>query len=252
MPNILFASDYDNTLTVNGEIPKYNIDAIKRFRKQGNYFAIVTGRGRPMLPKAMEEFCDFYICSSGSCISDVKGNYYNRQLMDKDTIDFVVDTIKAYDATVVVLHGQEAFSVDYTDKASKQFIERFDKSVTGNKVNYKKLNEIFQVSCNIEDNNKHEIAMNIINNSLKADAKGNFISIDITAPNIDKAKGISILNDYFHFSHIYTIGDGNNDLKMNMMYDSFAIETGSETLKQNSKRIIKSVAEAIDNIVGIV
>ena len=40
----LFASDYDGTLHINGEVTQETLDGIKRFRGAGNLFGIATGR----------------------------------------------------------------------------------------------------------------------------------------------------------------------------------------------------------------
>lgn len=52
--NILFASDYDRTITdFSGQIPACNLEAVEAFEAMGGCFTIATGRSKPMFAQKL-------------------------------------------------------------------------------------------------------------------------------------------------------------------------------------------------------
>ena len=71
----IIASDYDGTLN-HGGIDDKKRDAIKKWRKAGNLFGLVSGRGLAdlvELPKRNSFECDFLLASNGAVAAKTDG-----------------------------------------------------------------------------------------------------------------------------------------------------------------------------------
>lgn len=83
--HILLVSDVDGTIAPKfDEIPKRNIDAIKRFQKQGGHFTVATGRHLNLVQHLVQLFNINapLILVNGSCIYDLEKQefIYNKYL----------------------------------------------------------------------------------------------------------------------------------------------------------------------------
>ncbi len=65
---IFLCSDFDGTLTHNGQIPQNNIDAIKHFSDNGGIFSVVSGRNIQFLKKYADMLClnSYVACLNGT------------------------------------------------------------------------------------------------------------------------------------------------------------------------------------------
>lgn len=73
----LLISDYDGTFKTDTKNIKLNIEAIEEFRRDGNHFAIATGRGFDSIKRETIEYkipYDYLITNCGSIIFDGKDN----------------------------------------------------------------------------------------------------------------------------------------------------------------------------------
>ena len=67
------ACDFDGTLFRDGVVSEADLEAIADWRRSGNAFGIVTGRGRNTLLRDVKRFSipyDFLICNNGAMICD--------------------------------------------------------------------------------------------------------------------------------------------------------------------------------------
>ena len=73
----IIATDYDGTLTIDG-IPPRVIEAIEKFRAEGNLFGVVTGRDKIGSYKAFAKDkrfgFDFILALNGAMAMDADGN----------------------------------------------------------------------------------------------------------------------------------------------------------------------------------
>lgn len=79
----LIASDYDNTLRINGTVPEENRRAVDRWRQAGGLFGVVTGRGGAFAAelKRLDIPCDFVLCNSGALLLDGNGRVLRNKTM---------------------------------------------------------------------------------------------------------------------------------------------------------------------------
>lgn len=80
----LICSDYDNTLTYRGVLPKENIEAIKEFHKNGGKFILATGRTIDSVLSFDNELLKdgYIITNNGNVLYDV----YNKKLLKTITM----------------------------------------------------------------------------------------------------------------------------------------------------------------------
>ena len=79
------ACDFDGTLFRDGVVSEADLEAIADWRRSGNAFGIVTGRGRNTLLRDVKRFSipyDFLICNNGAMICDEQAQdvYYAGKL----------------------------------------------------------------------------------------------------------------------------------------------------------------------------
>ena len=71
----IIASDYDGTFNRNG-ITEYKKEMLSKWRKAGNLFGIISGRGYPSLKDVVDrkpfEY-DFLVCNNGAVIYNTDG-----------------------------------------------------------------------------------------------------------------------------------------------------------------------------------
>ena len=80
----IIASDYDGTLNHNG-IDEKKKNAISEWRKKGNLFGIISGRGYPSLKSVIDRVpfeYDFLVCNNGALICDSDGNVITETKCD--------------------------------------------------------------------------------------------------------------------------------------------------------------------------
>ena len=78
--NVLFASDFDHTLTdMSGQIPARNLEAIAAFQAEGGIFTVASGRSIPMFRKKAA-----LVPVNAPCILYNLNGYYNdlKALLD--------------------------------------------------------------------------------------------------------------------------------------------------------------------------
>ena len=93
----LIGSDYDGTLN-HGGIDQEKLDAIRRWRKAGHIFGVVSGRGPDFLSELQEKLgdnFDFYASCNGGVAVDAKGNaLFNYRCEGMDAHAFVADLLE--------------------------------------------------------------------------------------------------------------------------------------------------------------
>ena len=83
----IIATDYDGTLN-HGGIDEKKKNAISRWRKEGNIFSVISGRGAPDLIRIYNENtfeCDYLIADNGAVIMKTNG-----EIVCEDKIDVSV------------------------------------------------------------------------------------------------------------------------------------------------------------------
>ena len=85
----ILVSDYDRTFYLNKEGIKKNIEAVEKFRKNGNLFVIATGRSFLDFKKKQYKYhfdYDYVILNHGATILDRKGHILDNNVINNEVV----------------------------------------------------------------------------------------------------------------------------------------------------------------------
>jgi len=245
----IIASDYDGTLRrPDVGITDKDREAIIKWRKEGNLFGVVTGRGDGMdveLKRENVEF-DFAITfngvkiwnQNGNILKEFKGN--GKKLYDMlpillqkegDWADIVTPKRSYY----VTYESETADGAMYSDGATHGYrqVDHPDTWVSNETV--KSIEDFIQIySLRKKDEEALKIAKqlkNIFPNDISALVNGSWVNI---APaGVNKATGVKEYAKIMKVADkdIYTVGDSYNDIDMLKAYNGYAVFNAPDDLK---------------------
>ncbi|ALD65949.1 Cof-type HAD-IIB family hydrolase [Spiroplasma cantharicola] len=253
-------SDYDGTinLTHNDYIDPRDLEFIKEWIKEGNKFAIATGRMeheiQPVLEKANIPY-DYMICNNGAVIyENGKGVIANASIPkeSREEIIKIFDTLKEkYVLGYCLKDKRMSYSkVDQPEVYDNFFLKKYASTHNnfeqGNHdiLNSKDLNLLyfFLAESQIEEVKK------LLEGKIKGckAVRTHKNVIEIMREDVSKAYGIKVIQELNKFSSedIYTSGDGENDIEM-LQYtkNSFAMKNHQPGVDKAAKHIISNVFE---------
>lgn len=240
----IIATDYDGTLNHNG-IDKAKQNAISKWRKAGNLFGVVSGRGVRSLLDCIEdkdfEF-DFLIANNGAVICDEN-----------------INTIKEYrcDGAVAKPFIEDLFSWECPfaniDKDAPIMVRAEGEECDEDEIRIEQLPEITyfnQISTMLPTvEEAAEVVLKIrkkYSNVLNPLQNGT--CIDIVPTGIDKAKGIYGLLEVVGGSYedVIAVGDNINDEAMIAAFRSYAMANGVQLIKDLADDITEGITELIE------
>ncbi len=243
---MFLASDYDGTL-FHGSISEADIEQINRFRAEGHYFGIVTGRSLDSINDEVKNRkipVDFIIGNNGGAIQ----NHLNETLLLK-TIDFsiipqIIETIMEFDPIY--------YGINDGYRVARVLRKQFDHpNPCATYVSIEEILENKVVSALFAGFNDRLIArlctehLNEKFNGLIT-AYPNKGGLDICAYGINKKSGVDYIANYLNFkSRIHVIGDSFNDVPMIEGFGGFAMLNGDEEVKQLASNVFASVNDAL-------
>lgn len=233
----LLASDFDGTLLRNDIITKQDLEAIKKFRENGNLFVISTGRAiihaYNELIKRNVEF-DYIIGVNGIIATNNKKEEIFSLRFDDKVVDKVKEIINKHDIEYYHLSNGIEHIVISKDDNKKYFddIRGYYISTVSSDAALELVDEL--------NNELKEIGV-------KAYANNNFVAIGLDG--IHKGYGIKRLVDDINFKgKIYVVGDDFNDIPMFTRFDSFGIKSGYSDAIKFAKELVDSVSDVIYKI----
>ncbi len=257
----IIATDYDGTLCQSYpdgyKINDKTLEAIKKFRSNGNLFGVVTGRSYiwayPVFKKQNTFEFDYIISDNGA------------QCFDKDGNIVFSNKIKAYkgfakDYVNTVLN----FSEEVEEAGICFERDRFNFEINnpdGNGGYYSKYSFLDE----LHDKDEFVMVNAVCKNDETAaklkeeilarfgeylDPAQNGRCLDITAKGINKASGISQYArsvDVLH-DNIYSAGDNYNDIPMLKAFHGCAMTGGVDEIKKISEYVCQDIAEVVNLI----
>lgn len=226
----LLVSDFDGTLFIDYPSLEKNIHAIQRFREEGNLFVINSGRNYTSLMKEIKQYqipYDYLICIDGSKIFDSKGNEISSITIDSSISGELFQKLIASGVT-----NEVYFDDGY---------QLFPRPIT-------KPNSIIARYYNSEM--AERILQELVQNYPEIDGYLSAHWINITSSKSNKAVGIRLLCEMEHLSptHIYTLGDGNNDLSMIREFEGYTVQNANAKLSPYSRGSFASLADFFEYI----
>lgn len=244
---MILGADWDNTIKLNNDVSKTDIEAINNFRKH-NKFGVVTGRTLSMIKPELEKYhidYDFLVCSNGTVVFDENDKLISRIDMNteqtKELLKYLTDRNMVFclsdgiDFGYYRLSEKEARFISGFDH--KSYEQMLDRPYNGIFVRSDDINVLYDLKAYIE--NKYDMCGAV-----------NRTNLDIYDIKTNKAIGLNIVAQYYHDDNIYAIGDGGNDLDMIKAYGKMAMKDCSDEVKKIAEIYFESVSDCIKYIEG--
>ncbi len=229
-------SDYDGTLDTSEEDITKNIEAIKKFREEGNLFVIATGRSYLDLKRKLDVYpfpFDYLILNHGGVILDKNENKIEVCNIPKKATSAILDSIKNDSGVnrVILFEALKSDILEVSERITKIMLEMKNESSARNLS--KKINEEFNlfVKSYVISTKKYYLVEVI---SVETD-KGKAIEKILTIENIDD-------------QDVYPIGDGINDVEMIQKYHGYGMTKSEDVIYENTNKLCDTVADLIYQI----
>lgn len=240
----IIASDYDGTFNRNG-ITEVKKEALAKWRRAGNLFGIISGRGYPSLKECIDSHpfeYDFLVCNNGAVIYNTDGRImFEARCEGSKAKPFIEDLFLwgcpmaniDRDIPIRIVNTNDTIDEDELYLSQLPEIEYFNQIST-----YLETAEAAaEIVKKIED--KYSSALTPLQN-------GN--CIDIVPKGVNKAQGLYSLLDVIGgaYEDIIAVGDDINDTHMIGEFRSYAMENGVDSIKALADSIIADVTEIIE------
>lgn len=239
----IIASDYDGTLN-HGGIDDIKRDAIRRWRKAGNLFGIVSGRSADDLleiPQRNNFEYDFLIASNGTVIlgSDGKPEWESR--CDGSLAMPLLGFIFSLGCTWASIHTEKRYIIDLDDN------ERLEGEYTLETLpEIKYFNQISTILP--DDDSARKVTESIkerfgdVLNPLQ-----NGRCIDVVSADMNKAVGLYKFLEIIgaDYENMITVGDNINDTHMIAEFYSYAMQNAVQSIKDIADCETEGITELI-------
>lgn len=240
----IIASDYDGTFNRNG-ITEVKKEALAKWRRAGNLFGIISGRGYPSLKECIGSHpfeYDFLVCNNGAVIYNTDGKImFEARCEGAKAKPFIEDLFLwgcpmaniDKDIPIRIVNTTDSIGDDEIYLSQLPEIEYFNQIST-----YLETAEAAaEVVKKIED--KYSSVLTALQN-------GN--CIDTVPIGVNKAQGLYSLLEVIGgaYEDIIAVGDDINDTHMIAEFRSYAMENGVDSIKALADYIIADVTEIIE------
>lgn len=240
----IIASDYDGTLNYGG-VSDASREAISRWRKEGNLFGIVSGRGIHALLSIVrhEKFeCDFLLANNGATICRSDGTVLRETRCDGKIAVPLLELLFELGCPVGYINAEPPLTVRADGEELRD--GEFRLGVLP------ELPYFNQVSTILPNNDEAARVTAIVRErfSEQLNPLQNGRCIDIVPAGMNKAQGLYGLLEEFGASYgdIITVGDNINDTDMIREFRSYAVANALHEIKELANAVIPGVAELIE------
>ncbi len=244
----IIASDYDGTLN-HGGIDDVKRNAIKRWRRAGNLFGLVSGRGADSLvelPKKNNFEYDFLLASNGAVMLDTEGKVLWESRCSGELAKPLLEYIMSIGCDWADVHTAFNCAVALSDE------KRPDDEFTFATV--PEIPYFNQISTILPD----EAAAAKVTAAVKEKFAGllnplqNGRCIDIVAADMNKAQGLYKFLELTgaEYGDLITVGDNINDTHMIAEFRSYAMANAVQSIKDIADYETKGITELIEAELG--
>lgn len=240
----IIASDYDGTLN-HGGIDERKRNAIKQWRKAGNLFGLVSGRGASDLleiQKRNDFECDFLLGCNGAVIIRPDGTVLTESRCNGTLAKPLLTFIFSLGCQWANVQTEFKCVIDQDDN------ERLEDEFT-----LETLPEIpyfNQISTILPDCDAAEKVTMAVKEKFgeHLNPLQNGRCIDIVSANMNKAKGLYKFLELVgaDYDDLITVGDNINDTHMIAEFRSYAMENAVQSIKDIANYEIPGITELIE------
>jgi len=254
------ASDLDGTLLQEDHtIRKEDVQAILRFKEEGNKLIISTGRPLEGIKRAFKNYpeieYDYVVACNGSVVLDKNDNIIYNNYINPETAKLIFKDI--VDDKNMFIHFEndgEVYSIESEIKVENEIGIMFS-NILPKEVVLKEDGKYTMISAMAIDediNAAEEMKNNLIEKyGQDVEAFRNQIFVDIAPKNCSKGIALKSLSEKIgiNLEDLYVIGDSYNDISMFEITDkSFTFTYAEDGVKKQANNIVNSVAECINKI----
>ena len=247
-----FASDFDGTLcesdweTRTQTIKPADVEAVRRYQREGGLFGICTGRAFDSAAEPLEGIIepDFYIVTTGAQIYLKDQGFILDAEIDREVARSIAEHF--YDregARLVVVSGTEFLTVGASRYSMREVasIDEVEGPITGVSLEF---------NGDIEAAARAQVEVErVFGDSVWAFQ--NLSSVDIVCAGCSKGTGTKRVKEVFGCSSIAGIGDSYNDLALLNAADvAYTFHKAPVEVQAAANAMVDSVAEALAHFCG--
>ncbi len=239
----IIATDYDGTLNHNG-IDDKKRSAIKEWRRAGNLFGVVSGRGIKSLLEVIgdKEFeYDFLIANNGAIIFDKELNVLAETRCDGSYAVPLITDLFGWGCTFANIDKEVAIPLRSNEKDCEDGERTLETLPTITYFN--------QISTWLNTAEDAAVVVDKINDKYKDELNPlqNGTCIDIVPASVNKAQGIYALLEVVggKYEDVIAVGDNINDTHMIAEFRSYAMANGVDSIKALADEITESITDLI-------
>ena len=245
------ACDFDGTLFRDGVVSEADLEAIAGWRRLGNAFGIVTGRGRNTLLRDVKRFnipYDFLICNNGAMICDEQAqDVYCAALTEPVRAEIMDHPGMRASSQCAFFAGTSIFThADKTDYwiLKDHVLPRLSPSEA------LRMPGLHQISLAYAEPGESAAWSEALAEDCGGNAGVHFsnICIDITAPDVSKAAGMARLLELRRWGEakeVLVIGDDMNDLPMIRHFSGYAVANAAPEVRDAASSVFLSVGQML-------
>ena len=237
----IIATDFDGTLNYNG-IGDKKREAIAAWRKNGNLFGIVTGRGFRSIFDVIKDTgigYDFLVCNNGAVICDSKLNILTDTKCTEPLTKSLFSDLFSWDCPLVNVDKDVSFRVYPTAENGQYTTETMPNADGFNQISTYLATEEEAAGVVEKIKAKYGDALNPLQNGW---------CIDIVPKGVNKATGIYNLLKLVggKYEDVIAVGDNLNDRDMIAEFRSYAMANGVLEIKKLADGIVYDFTTVIE------
>ncbi|MGM9681817.1 MAG: HAD-IIB family hydrolase [Eubacteriales bacterium] len=242
----ILCSDYDGTFNYHG-VDDRKREAVQRWRKAGNLFGFVTGRGIDTIAQIIRHDrvdCDFAVANNGAVIGRADGSVLTDRRCDSSVIGELVTEMFALGCPNACF-SSSVRCVVHKNPPDKPSEEDHDLLWATENLPY-----FTQVSTVLPTEEKSRMVTAALTEKFSqwVNPLQNGICIDIVPAGVDKAEGIRTLASLMGISQqdVITVGDNINDTAMIAAFRSYAVKNAVPSILALADDVCADIVELID------
>lgn len=255
---LLFLADVDGTLLVNGRVSEEDAAAIRRWRRRGNQFGLVTGRDEMFcrrLSGQMGVEPDCLICDNGARTIVGEKTIFEMMIPSwqvQELLPFLEEFQDHLMPFVTMPDGQHYFPVRRFGKGRMDYVKEVQADLKyfadeDLEDMLAAVDDVPSLSLYIYEDDRLPSILTLLQQAAPQ-WKWHQTSHDyIEASLADKAQALTVLLEETAPEGVSYIGDGPNDLPVfHLLHDTWCMSTAQPHVQASAAHIVDSAAQALE------